>query len=207
MQKIFFKGLITGLILQLAIGPVFIFVANIVLQKGLMNGLSSVVAITVVDYIYIILAIVGVGKILEEERIKRIFTIISSLILIIFGVLMLEKAFIFAQNDVQDLIINDGLKQSFISAFILTISSPLTIVFWTSIFTAKMAEYSMKKKELIVFGLASGLATLLFLGSCVIIMSYVKTMIPVELIQILNLLVGLILIGYGLVRSIKSIRK
>ena len=69
MQKIFFKGLTTGLILQLAIGPIFIFIANISFQKGIMNALSAVIAVTIVDYIYIVLAIIGVGKILDEERI------------------------------------------------------------------------------------------------------------------------------------------
>ncbi|BDU50703.1 LysE family translocator [Haliovirga abyssi] len=204
MQKIFFKGLTTGLLLQMAIGPVFVFIAKISLQNGATTALSAVIAVTIVDYIYIILAIMGVGKILEEEKTKRIVGFISSVILIIFGLLMIVKGISFMPKNIQVEIINSGLKQSFILAFILTISNPLTIVFWTSIFTAKMIEYSMGKKELIVFGIASGLATFLFLGLCVIILSFMKTMIPEKVIQILNILVGLLLIVYGIIRSIKT---
>jgi threonine/homoserine/homoserine lactone efflux protein len=206
MQNIFFKGLTTGLILQFAIGPVFIFIANTSFQKGLMNALFAVIAVTIVDYIYIFLAIIGVGKILEKKRIKRIVTIISSVTLIIFGLLIIKNGIDFVPNITQGKMINNGLLQSFISAFLLTISSPLTIVFWTSIFTAKTIEYSMNKKELIAFGIASGLATLLFLGSCVTVLSFMKTMIHKELIQILNILVGILLFGYGAISSIKNIK-
>lgn len=71
MKRIFLKGLTTGLVLQLAIGPVFIFIANIAFQKGLTNALFAVSAVTIVDYIYIAMAIIGLGKILEQEKVKK----------------------------------------------------------------------------------------------------------------------------------------
>lgn len=204
MKKTFLRGLGTGLILQLAIGPVFIFIANIAFQRGLMSALSAVIAVTIVDYLYIILAIIGIGKILEKDKIKKAFAIISSVILVIFGLLMVEKGIGFVQNNTQGAIIDKGLRESFISSFVLTISSPLTIVFWTSVFSAKTLEYSMNKKELTVFGFASGFATFLFLGLSITVLSLIKTVIPDRLIQILNILVGLLLIGYGVKNIIKN---
>lgn len=67
MNKVFIRGLTTGLILQLAIGPVFIFVANTIFQKGVIEGILAVIAVTIVDYIYIVLAIFGVGKVLKKK--------------------------------------------------------------------------------------------------------------------------------------------
>lgn len=205
MKRIFLKGLTTGLVLQLAIGPVFIFIANITFQKGLTNALFAVSAVTLVDYIYIAMAIIGLGKILEQEKTKKIFTIISSLILIIFGLLMIKNGVTFSININQNELVTNSFKESFFSAFILTISSPLTILFWTSIFTAKTIEYSMTKKELTIFGFASGFATFLFLGSIVFLLSFMRTMIPLKLVQGLNIFVGLLLITYGIIRSIKMI--
>jgi len=40
--KIFGNGLATGLILQLAIGPVFFFIINLSLQRSLIDGLVGV---------------------------------------------------------------------------------------------------------------------------------------------------------------------
>ncbi len=92
-RNILLKGFTTGLILQIAIGPVFIFILNIALQHGLLNGLSAVLGVTVVDYLYIILAIIGVGKILEVKKVNFLFSIISSIVLIIFGILILKTGF------------------------------------------------------------------------------------------------------------------
>lgn len=88
LVKVFLKGLTTGLILQIAIGPIFFYLVNITLQKNLMDGLFAVFAVTIVDYLYILLAIAGVGKILEKEKTKEIIGLVSSVILILFGLYM-----------------------------------------------------------------------------------------------------------------------
>ena len=52
-MRIFVNGLLTGLVLQMAIGPVFFFIINIALQKTLYDGFAAVSAVTLVDYFYI----------------------------------------------------------------------------------------------------------------------------------------------------------
>ena len=84
------KGLLTGLFLQLAVGPVFFYIINLALQKTLLDGFAGVVGVTVVDYFYITLAIVGIGKLLEKENIKKVFGIVSSIVLILFGALIIK---------------------------------------------------------------------------------------------------------------------
>jgi len=88
--KVFFKGLTTGLILQAAIGPIFFFLVNVALQKTLMDGLFAVLAVVIVDYIYIALAIAGVGKLLENAKTKKILGLVSSIVLILFGLFMVS---------------------------------------------------------------------------------------------------------------------
>ena len=205
-ESVLLKGFITGLILQVAIGPVFIFTLNIALQHGLMNGLSAVLGVTAVDYLYIISAIIGVGKILEIEKIKRIFSIVSSIVLIIFGAVLLKSGIQFSLSG-SFLIKETSLIKSFMSTFILTISSPLTIVFWAGIFTNKTIEYSLNKRELMVFGLSAGAAALVFLGISVSVLSCFNTRIPGIVFQILNIFVGSILAGYGIIRIIKELKQ
>jgi hypothetical protein len=79
----------------------------------------------------------------------------------------------------------------------------MTIVFFTSIFTAKALEYNYTKKELLIFGFGTGLATFLFMGISVILFSLLKESVPTLLIQILNIAVGCLLIGYGGIRLLK----
>ena len=79
------NGVLTGLIIQLAVGPIFFFVINLTLQKTVFDGLMGALAMTIVSYLYIALAAFGIGKLFEHERIKKIFGILSSIVLIIFG--------------------------------------------------------------------------------------------------------------------------
>ena len=201
-MKIFRNGLATGLVLQLAVGPVFFFIINIALQKSFFDGLAGVLAVTIVDYFYITLAIFGIGKLLENKKVKKVFGIISSIILIIFGIFIIKEI---VSSDISTSVITSStnLLSSFVSVFLLTISSPMTIVFFTSIFTTKALEYNYTKKELLIFGFGTGLATFLFMGTSVVLFSLMKGGVPLLLIQILNIAVGCLLIGYGGIRLIK----
>ena len=204
-MKIFKNGFLTGLTLQFAIGPVFFFVMNLTLQRSIFDGLVAVLAVTVVDYLYIILAVIGVGKILEKNKTKKVFAIISSIILIIFGLFIIKNIL-----DIKISNMNIGsvnILSSFMSAFLFTIASPMTIIFFASLFASKVIEYGYTKKDLYIFGFSTGLATLIFMGSFVIIFSLLKVSIPIILIEILNIIVGCLLVlygGVGLAKTIKS---
>jgi threonine/homoserine/homoserine lactone efflux protein len=200
--RIFVHGLTTGLFLQLAIGPVFFFVTNVTLQKTLLDGFAAVVAVTIVDYLYIILAIVGVGKLFENVKAKKIFEITGSLILIVFGIIII-KSIVYSGISNTVTSTSNSIIASFTSAFFLTISNPLTILFFTGVFTAKTVEYNYTKQNLNWFGFSVGLATVIFLGSSVIVFSLIRESIPVIVIKILNFLVGVSLVYYGLTRIIK----
>jgi len=195
-MKVFLNGLLTGLILQTAIGPVFFFIINLALQRSLYDGLVAVIAVTLVDYFYISLSILGIGKLLEKKKIKKVFGIVSAVVLIIFGLFIIKGVTgenISATSSTQ----STSLLASFSATLFLTISSPMTIVWYTGLFTAKAVEYNYTKRELLVFGLSVGLATLLFMGTSVIWLSLVKQTVPIPLIQTLNIIVGCLLIIYG----------
>ncbi|MBS3084099.1 LysE family transporter [Candidatus Pacearchaeota archaeon] len=134
------KGLMTGLFLQLAIGPVFFYIINLSLQRTVFDGLLGVLAVTIVDLFYISLALFGIGKLLEKNKIKIVFVIISSITLIIFGGLMIMNGLNGTLTNATE--INSlNIFSSFISTFLLTIFNPMTIIFYTSLFTAKAIEY------------------------------------------------------------------
>ena len=203
-MKAFGNGLMTGLILQLAIGPVFFFIIDLTLYRSIFDGLAGVIAVTIVDYLYITLAIFGIAKLLENIKIKKVFGIVSSAILIILGSLIIRSII---GGHISTLVNINSINflSSFVSVFLLTISNPLTILFFTSIFTTKAVEYNFSRRELLVFGFGTGLATFIFMGVSVILFTLIKGVIPTQIIQILNLIVGCILVGYGGMSLVKSI--
>jgi threonine/homoserine/homoserine lactone efflux protein len=194
------NGLLTGLMLQLAIGPVFFFVLNIALQRTMVHGFLAVIAVTAADYCYILLALAGVGKLLEQQKTKRLVSLISAGVLCLFGMIMLLSArdvLILGTIPVETV---SSYSSSFISAFLLTISSPLTIVFWTSLFVSKAVDHGYAAGSLAVFGISAGLSTLLFLGGAVLLLSLCKATIPGFLVKISNGVIGVVLITYGMLR-------
>lgn len=204
-MKTFRNGLFTGLALQLAIGPVFFYIISLTLQKTTLDGLMAVIGVTLGDYVYITLAILGIGELLKKDKIKKLFGIISSIVLILFGFFIIKNiAGIDISNNVN--ITSTNLFSSFISTFFLTISSPLTIVLFTSLFASKVIELNYNKKDLLIFGFSTGLATFIFMGVSVLLFSIARGSIPLILIQIMNLIVGLLLIGYGIIRLVKILK-
>ena len=189
------RGLFLGLIIQLAIGPIFFFIVNLSLQKTLLDGLMGVLAATVVTYIYIALSVFGIGKILEEEKFKKIFGIISSIVLIIFGGIIINGAI--NSGDIEIAVNTSNLFASFTSVFLLAISNPLSIVFFTGLFSAKAIEHNYTKNELYFFGFGTGLSTFIFMGGAILLVSFLKEAIPIIVMQILNIAVGVLIIGYG----------
>ena len=84
-MKILIQGLCTGLVLQLAVGPVFFFIVNIAFSSNLYAALAAILAVTIVDYLYIGLPLLGIGTLLSSGKGKTVFSAISAIVLILFG--------------------------------------------------------------------------------------------------------------------------
>jgi len=203
IMKPLLDGMLTGLFLQLALGPVFFYILGITADSNYINSIFAILAVTIADYIYIILSLLGIGQLLQKEKMKELFGLVSSVILMIFGFMMLYKGMVFINQEELIGAFHWTPVTSFTSCFILTISSPLTIVFWGSIFSSKALEKNYQKKQLVIFGLGTGSSTFLFLSLSMLVLSLVKSSIPDVVVQTLNCIVGLLLIGYGLTRIIK----
>ncbi|EMS77130.1 lysine exporter protein LysE/YggA [Desulfotignum phosphitoxidans DSM 13687] len=115
------------------------------MDSDFINSLSGILAVTLVDYIYIILSLIGIGKLLQKNGIKKKFGITGSVILVLFGLMILHKGIAGISETAHVVSVWTPLS-SFTSCFILTISSPLTIVFWSSIFSAKAIEKNLSEK-------------------------------------------------------------
>jgi len=204
-MKPLLNGMLTGLFLQLALGPVFFFILGITVESNYMNSLYAILAVTLADYIYIGLSLIGIGRLLQKGKMKTIFGMFGSIILLLFGLMILYKGLVFINGTEQIRPIEWTPVNSFSSCFILTISSPLTIIFWSSVFSAKAIEKNYKKNQLIIFGIGTGLSTFLFLSLTMMILSVLKSNIPGIIVQVLNCIVGLLLIYYGILRTIRII--
>jgi len=202
--KIFINGFSLGMILQLSIGPVCLYVFKSATEKGFFYSELIIIGVFLVDAFYIFWALFGISTFLKNENTKIILKIFGFIILLIFGVNIILSEII-KMNLIPSInILNNNFSNPFFSGLLLTLSNPLTIIFWIGIFSAKIIEKNYSKKEIIIYGLGALIPTILFLSIIVILGIIIKTFLPQIIISLLNILVGLMIIYFSIRILIKK---
>lgn len=192
-----FKGLKFGMLLQLAVGPMCLLVFNTAASHGVLPGLWLVLAIALVDAVYILLAVLGVAVFIDRPGVKTVIRVGGCLVLMIFGLQTILGAFGLSLLPQVSLFSQVSSRGLFLQGLVLTASNPLTILFWSGMFSTRMLEENWSRRQLAGFAVGCVLATLLFLSGVALLGSLISGFLPNVVIQILNVGVGLVLIWFG----------
>lgn len=194
-MKRYFEGLRFGMLLQLAIGPMCLMVFNTAKNQGFLMAFTLVLAIALVDAFYIVLAALGASKLLEKESVKRTVRFIGAAVLILFGLNI--SLGVFGVSLIPGLSVQTTSSSIFVQGLILTLSNPLTIVFWGSVLTTRLLEDSMSRNELAVFSCGLVSATLFFMTAVAALGTVLSSFLPQRISDLLNLAVGAAIVFFG----------
>lgn len=204
MKNIVFKGFRFGSLLQLAIGPVCIFIFNKAINQGFISAVFGVIGVVIIDGAFIALSIIGVTTIVKKR--EKIIKIIGSMILVLFGCNIIYNT-LFNGNGTAYIVEHGGTYFStFLKAIVLTGANPLTIVFWSGVFSSKIIEDKFSRNDEILFGIGAVLSTLVWLTIVAIIGQLTTVFLNEKIITILNALVGIILVYFGLRLFFKKVQ-
>jgi len=192
-----YRGFKFGLLLQIAIGPVCFFIFQLGAMNNFLVGMSGVLAAVLMDSLFVFGAIKGMAVLLESKKTQATLKYLGCLILILFGMSTVLTQFDINFLPVFNIQNSIGSQNAFLKTALITISNPLTIIFWAGVFSTKIAEENMRKQEAYYFGTGAILATLCFLSSIAFMGSLSMSFLPDQMIKILNIFVGLILIYFG----------
>ena len=198
----YFSGLRFGMLLQIAIGPMCLMVFNTAKNAGFKVAMALVLAISLVDAFYIILAAFGVSKVLEGDRARLAVKVIGSAVLIVFGLNIILN--VFGINIIPGLDLKPTSANIFVQGLVMTLSNPLTIVFWGGVLTSKLIEDKMTKNELAVFSTGLVSATVFFMTGVAVLGTVLSSFIPASVSNILNLIVGALIIGFGVRMALRK---
>ncbi len=192
-----FKGLRFGMLLQLAVGPICLLVLNTSAGQGFIQTLPLVLAVTLADALYLALSCIGVAAIVGKPRVKAAIRIIGCAVLVLFGADLLLGAFgITLLPGIRLFSVSSG-ESLFLMGLLLTLSNPLTILFWSGMLTAKVLENKWDRGQLSLFAAGCVLATVVFLTAVAFIGSLVGGFLPGDVMKALNALVGVVLMYFG----------
>lgn len=192
------KGFKFGMLLQLAIGPMCLLVFNTSAKSGFGVAMFLVFAIALVDLLFITLSGIGIGAILDKDNIRTAVKYFGAFVLIVFGANIVVNAFHYQLLPDVRLFMEVSGKSIFIQGLILTGSNPLTIIFWSGVFSTQVIENNYNKKQLCGFGLGCVLSTICFLTLVALLGTVISGFLSPGVMQWLNVCVGCIIIYFGI---------
>lgn len=198
-----YKGFRFGMLLQLSVGPVCLFVLQTAGTAGLPAALTVVLAVALVDAAYILLAGTGEAALLNRGGVQRVLRILGFTLLLLFGLNMALGAFGAALLPEIHLLSGAQPDSFFVQGILLTASNPLTILFWSGVFASQAAD-RLDRRQLLGFGLGCVLSTLVFLTGVAALGRALGSLLPAPVVAGLNAFVGLLIIAFGIKLLIKK---
>ena len=191
----FVQGLGFGLVLQISVGPVCIAVLHKGIDQGFRHAFAMSWGAALVDALYISFSVVGVSALLQLPSARIIIGLGGAALLLIFGLRYLRAP---AGNErVQHR--SESLLRSFAYGVVLTLTNPLTILFWAGVLGAMMSTHIFGGPwGVLYFATGCVTATLLFLTAVALAGHYLEPLLTPRRALWLNRAVGLFLIGFAL---------
>ncbi|MDR0547466.1 MAG: LysE family translocator [Dysgonamonadaceae bacterium] len=135
MIDIIYKGILIGILVSAPMGPIGLLCVQRTLYKGQWHGFFSGVGAALSDLFYAGIVCLGMGFVMDFiEGNQAVLKMIGSVFFLFFGI------YIFRSNPSKQLqkpkksSIN-SISQNIISAFFLTLSNPLIILFYIVLFS------------------------------------------------------------------------
>ncbi|WP_407271715.1 LysE family transporter [Radiobacillus sp. PE A8.2] len=193
----FISYVFLGLSLAAPIGPINAAQLDKGIKYGFLHawliGLGSVTA----DIIYMLTVYFGVVQLLEYPLIKSFLWSFGCFVLIYTGIESLTKSHSITTSSERSS--KNTALRTYITGFLLSISNPLTILFWLGIYGSILAktasEYGIS--QLSLYSCAIILGLLLWDVTMAIISSSFRKLLNNRILYGISVLSGISLIGFG----------
>lgn len=193
------QGLGFGLILQISVGPVCIAVLHKGIAQGFVHAFAMAWGAALVDTLYISLSMVGVSALLRFESARLAIGIGGALLLLFFGTRYLRAPANIAEAQHR----SESPLKSFAYGIVLTLTNPLTILFWAGVLGAMMSTHTFDQpRGTVYFAIGCVSATLLFLTAVAFAGHLLERLLDERLALWLNRAVGPFLIGFAIKLSV-----
>ncbi|MBI0577530.1 LysE family transporter [Neobacillus cucumis] len=202
-MNIFLSYILLGLSLAAPIGPINAAQIDRGIRSGFMHAWLIGVGAVVADGVYMLIVYIGVVQFLETPIVKAFLWFFGCFVLIYTGIESMVKAgtvnLAYTRN-------KEALIKSFFSGFFMSISNPLTILFWLGIYGSVLAKTAAtsNRAELMIYSAAIFIGLLLWDITMAGVSSSFRNFLTSRLLVMISLFSGLSLIGFGLYFGIQA---
>ncbi len=212
MFELTIKGIVTGFILSIMIGPVFFVILETSIRRGVKAALALDLGVLISDLVYILIAYVfysEVSGLINGEN-KGVLKLIGGILFVIYGALTYFKKTKEEKVDEVGNVVqktNDYFMLA-LKGFLLNFANPLVIFYWFSVITmgAKNSEHAGTNENSILFFLGVILVTFFSFDLLKILgAKKLRPLVTEKLLVALNHLIGIVFFGFGIFLVIQGI--
>jgi L-lysine exporter family protein LysE/ArgO len=195
-MNVFLSYILLGLSLAAPIGPINAAQIDKGIRHGFMHSWLIGVGAVVADGVYMMVVYFGVVHFLETPFMKTFLWSFGCFVLIYTGIETMLSA---NKHKIGEKAKDEPLIKSFFSGFFMSISNPLTILFWLGIYGSVLAKTAAtyETSQLILYSSAIFIGLLIWDFTMASIASNFRKYLTAQLLIGISLLSGVSLIGFG----------
>jgi L-lysine exporter family protein LysE/ArgO len=203
-MNVFLGYILLGLSLAAPIGPINAAQIDKGIKHGFMHSWLIGVGAVVADGIYMLLVYLGVVHFLESSFMKTFLWSFGCFVLIYTGIETLLTANKLKIGDSRK---KEPLLKSFMSGFFMSISNPLTILFWLGIYGSVLAKTAAtyETAQLILYSSAIFIGLLIWDVTMAGIASNFRRFLTSKFLVGISIFSGVSLIGFGVYFGIQAV--
>lgn len=201
-MDLFLKGLVTGFILSIMIGPVFFVLLETSIRKGVKAAVAFDFGVLISDLVYILIAYVFYKEVadLSEGQDSAILRLVGGGLFTIYGVTNFFKKV--KEHKFNAIAIPTSTTRDYIflgiKGFVLNIANPLVIFYWFSVMTLGAEDTGGTDNWGMLFFLSTIVLT--FFGIDLLKIIGAKRLRPLVTHRVLvglNRLIGIVFVVFG----------
>ncbi|KOP83030.1 LysE family transporter [Cytobacillus solani] len=195
-MSIFIGYIFLGLSLAAPIGPVNAAQLDKGIKSGFFHAWLVGLGAMIADIIYMLAVFLGIVHFLEIPFMKAFLWSFGFFVLVYTGIESLISAGKIVSSTRNN---EESAIKSFFSGFFMSISNPLTILFWLGIYGSVLAETATKynQTQVAIYSLAIIIGLLLWDITMAGVSSSFRRFLSMKVLTAISMLSGLSLIGFG----------
>jgi len=199
MTHILLQGILLGFTLAIFIGPAFFTLLQTSIHRGFRSALLLAVGILLSDTSLIILTYLGATRIIDKPENQFAFGFVGGIILIIIGFVTFTRKVHIDEDKNEIFSKKPGPLSYIIKGFFLNIANPFIWIFWMGVMGFVTSNFEPSDKNIFIFYI--GTLSTVFITDLIksFVANKIKQFLKPQIMTIINRLVGLILVAFGII--------
>jgi len=200
-----FEGIFIGLTMAVMLGPAMFALLQTSIHRGTRAGVILAFGIFLSDLVVVVCSYLGAAQLLNQGKKSLVVGLIGGTVLIIFGIVTFtKKVQISDSNNLLEKKSLPGPLTFLIKGFFLNFANPFVWFFWFTVMMGISGTYGSEFSAVSAF--FGGVLLTIFSTDVlkVFIASRIKKYLTIKILNLVNYIVGILLVVFGIILIIRS---